>query len=136
MSPISLPGAPPGLQLVASTPDAGQALIANPPGPIPNGILTWTPPNDGQLHVVWLTAFVLCTSAETGGQLKAFFHAGGNGAGGGYLNSVIQAGGLGTNGNALFFGSFTSDPGQPFFFQQQTALAAGAAICWATLLAL
>jgi hypothetical protein len=62
---MTLPYGFQGLELQASTGPDGFALQNGTPT-----ILSWTAPNDGQMHRVLLLAGLNVTSDETGGQVK------------------------------------------------------------------
>jgi hypothetical protein len=62
-----IPVGTPALQLLGSAGVAGYTLIngtANIPG------LSWTAPNDGQLHRVWIFGELIVISAQTGGVIN------------------------------------------------------------------
>lgn len=115
----ALGGAPlPALELQAATPESGYALI--------NGtgtVISWTAPNDGNMHRFQIVGALIVTSAETGGEVEILFTPPGgtqqskvfaspNVAPGTY-NTTIQAGTIG--------------PGTTVLLSQATALTAGAA---------
>ena len=77
--------APSGLaETVAATPAAGSALTSGTPT-----FLTWTAPNDGNLHQVNLIYSLQVTSLETGGAITMSITA----PGGGTLTPSVNAGG-------------------------------------------
>jgi len=74
----------PGLAVLAATPAAGYTMI--------NGtgtIITWTAPNDGNLHYVLVFSIKHVTSNETGGDVNLAFT---NPAGGTKTTDFIGAG--------------------------------------------
>lgn len=111
---------------VASTPVAGYTLI--------NGtstILTWTAPNDGKNHLAEVFYQLSVTSAETGGAIQSSYTAPDGNLG----VSTALAGGSGTgrftpNGPQMFI----LGPGQAININQSSALTAGAAVLWVTIL--
>lgn len=111
-------GAVPPLQLQATTGIGGFALQNATPT-----ILSWTAPNDGNMHRFQIVGTLIVTSAETGGEVEILFTPPGgtqqakvfaspNVAPGTY-NATIQAGTIG--------------PGTTVLLSQVTALTAGAA---------
>lgn len=122
---ISGPLAAPLTQLQATTGVNGFALINGTPT-----ILSWTAPNDGQVHRVWLIAQENVTSPETGGQVNLNFR---DLQGNAQSRQAIPGGA----GNG-FTGGFTPmaflvQAGQTVSAVQGTALTAGAATVWAEL---
>jgi hypothetical protein len=126
-----LPGAnwtyPHSLRLVATAGPAGFALQNATPA-----ILTWTAPNDGQVHRVLVFAEVNVSVAETGGLVQAHMTDAGGTAG----TLQLDAGGHGTG----FFVSATRtllvQPGSTLTISQDSALTVGAAAFFAELWAL
>jgi len=116
-----------GMTLLASTPASGTALA--------NGtqtILTWTAPNDGNMHRFALTSVVHVTSAETGGGLQLQWKL----PDGTADTNGLYAGGSGTGiqinpGGGVFMQLV--EPGTTVNFVQTSALTAGAATVWAEL---
>jgi hypothetical protein len=110
--------------LQATTGINGIALVNGTPN-----ILTWTAPNDGQMHRVQLIAQVNVTSLETGGQVTLQFTD---------LTSTLQSRQMIAGGQAAGFSPLTSEnaflvkPGTTVFLTQ-TALTGGAATIWAEL---
>ena len=105
-----------------STPTTGFALANGTPN-----ILTWTAPDDGQLHSVTAYAFIHVTSAETGGQVNLTWTTGGVAAG-----TTLDPGGHAA-GSYDGGKSFACDPGTVVSIDQATALTAGAAKVYAAL---
>jgi hypothetical protein len=115
-----------GVSKLAATPAAGYAL-QNGTGPI----LTWTAPNDGNLHAAQINLVLIVTSAETGGQVTISFTVGGQAK----ANTVAAAGGgIGVFPENPY--TFTCDPGTTVTLAQASALTAGAASIYAALLGL
>lgn len=122
------------LELVASTPAAGVALI--------NGvqtIITWTAPNDGKLHWVLCIGRINITSAETGGDVNITTKLGG-----GETDDIMWGGnlGLGYAGPSINTTPYyppnmrPMDPGSTVALEQVQALTAGAAVVYAAFFAL
>lgn len=112
------------LQLQKATPVAGVALI--------NGtqtIVSWTAPNDGQLHRVVLFTTRDVTSGETGGAETVSLVAP-DGTVGGYTLSGGNAPTGVTSGTTQ---SWIIKAGTAFTLTQSSALTAGAAIRWAEI---
>jgi hypothetical protein len=112
-----------GLAQVAETPAAGTPLI--------NGtqtLLSWTAPNDGQLHTVIVAGQINITGAETGGQITF------NVTGAAPLTAVaLQNGGHAAGQAALTACAFVVGPGATVNVNQNTALTAGAATFFGSL---
>jgi hypothetical protein len=110
-------------QLQASTGAAGFALQNGTPT-----ILSWTAPNDGQLHRATLIAGQHVTSAETGGavNLNTFLPDGTA------VNPSIFPGGGGTGGTGATTDRIVQ-AGSTVSLVQSSALTAGAATVWAEL---
>lgn len=107
---------PSGLAVVAKTPAAGAALVNGTPT-----LLTWTAPNDGQLHMFQLSGGSNTTGAATGGAIQVQWP----------MFAVVQtvqldAGGHGVGVFPIFLTSRMVDPGGTVTLSQQTALTAGA----------
>jgi hypothetical protein len=90
-------------------------------------ILTWTAPNDGNMHRVLLLINQHVTSGETGGQLQysSYFPDDTQG-------NLPFAGGYGVGYGTFTYSSLVY-PGTTFVLSQHTALTAGAATVWAEL---
>lgn len=114
-----------GPSLVASTEPTGFALQDATPA-----ILTWTTPNDGNLHSVVLTLSLIVSSAQTGGVVQVHFTIGGQSA-----SLQLYNGGLGTGYHApsLNYMPFTADPNTTVTLEQTTAQTAGAAALYAQI---
>ena len=109
----------------ASTPVAGVALVNGTPT-----ILSWTPPNDGQLHRVLVYTTMTVQSAMTGGNINLQFEApDGTFAGPGLLTGG-QSAGYNYSGDAA---PVIVKGGQTVMVIQGSALTAGAAILWAEI---
>jgi hypothetical protein len=116
-----------GITLLAATPVAGYALV-NGTG----NILSWTAPNDGKLHRVFINAVLVVSSGETGGELDVSF-TDPSGASRQFLW-------VGPNQSAGFTGPATLDrsvflvqAGTTVTLLQQTALTGGASTLWAEI---
>ena len=113
------------LQPVATTGPAGVALINGT-----QNIITWTAPNDGQMHRVALYGCLSVTTAETGGSTQLTYTSPDNrGAGVTVWGSGFGAGVFQPNLIPLI----TVKPGSTVTFQQNAALTAGAATVFAEL---
>ena len=117
---------PPGLQRVATTGMAGFPLQNGTPT-----ILSWTAPNDGQLHVIIAAVLLVVTAAESGGQINWKFGA---------VSNIIISGSLGVGEYLAGYGQtpiFQSGgvlrPGDTFAFTQGSALTSGAATAYAEI---
>ena len=84
-------------------------------------ILSWTAPNDGQLHQAFVSATLVVTVAETGGQVFARWTSLGAAQVQTAFNPNVGVGGAFYNVVALV------DPGTTIHLDQNTALTAGAA---------
>ncbi len=122
VSPYSLGG----LALQATTGPAGYALV--------NGtgtVISWTAPNDGNMHRFLVTASQHVTSAETGGQMKITLTTPD-----GYTNGSIT---LYNGGSGTGFAPPSQVPvglieaGTAVIVTQTSALASGAAVLWAEI---
>jgi hypothetical protein len=122
------PQAGPGFSLLATTGAAGFTLQNATPT-----ILSWTAPNDGQLHRVTCFGMLHVTSAETGGQISIQYFGPFGGASA--HTSQILAAGLGTDtaGQAPSFFNVSVGGGTTVSILQSTALTAGAAVLWAEI---
>lgn len=128
---MSTSGGPATAQVKATTPAAGTALVNGTPT-----ILTWTAPNDGNLHPVVVCAALHVTGLETGGAIAVTVSA----AAGQPVTNTIFAGGKavgdyqgadsGVPDTNLILG-----PGQTVTVVQSSALTAGAALLRAQILA-
>jgi hypothetical protein len=124
-----------GMVLQRTTGPAGFTLVNGTPV-----ILTWTAPNDGQLHRFTLFARLIVTSAITGGQIFA-----GNTAGASPLPGTVNNSGASlflTNkgaGDYLLGKDNQSDfkgvlgPGETVYIQELTAVTAGAGVVYAEI---
>ena len=115
------------LQKVASTGTAGYTYI-NGTGPI----LSWTAPNDGQMHRVLLIGQIRSiTVPQTGGAIvMSMEYPDGSGA----PSPSVNAGGNGTGGFHAFSNSvFLIQPGSTITLQQSTAQTTGSTVLWAEL---
>jgi hypothetical protein len=125
---VGLPAAAPPvepLQLLASTGPAGFALQNATPV-----ILSYTFPNDGNLHRLFIGGSMNVTSAETGGQVT---YTCSPPAGGAVTGTVLFAAGSGVAPNLGSLGNRTlvvAGSGTTVTVQQATALTAGAAVVW------
>ena len=119
------------LSVAATTGTGGFALQNATPT-----ILTWTVPNDGQLHMFTVVSVLHVTSAETGGVVQVVYQSPVSGAGSHF--SQILAGGLATDTNGqtgtTIFG--LAQAGTSVTVQQTSALTAGAASLRAEIWAL
>ena len=114
----------PAWGLLATTGPAGFALQNGTPT-----ILTWTAPNDGNLHRVTILINQIVTSAETGGATGLSGLVSPNGAS---HSPGLNPGGAGA-GLTQLTSSFFVEAGQTVTFAQTTALTVGAAVLWAEL---
>lgn len=108
----------------SQTPAAGTALI--------NGtqtILSWTTPNDGNLHMFTYQMLLDVTSDETGGAIFLTFTTGGIA-----VNSAQSLGGQPAGSSNIQAASGQADPNTTVTIHQTGALTAGAAKVFATLL--
>jgi len=113
-----------GLQPVASTGDAGFALQNGTPT-----IITWTAPNDGQLHRVQLFIMEDVTLALTGGQCTLHVVLPDGSA---YVINVCASGAaLGAHANSGGQPLYLVQPGSTVYVAQSSAVTAGAATVWA-----
>lgn len=107
---------------VASTGTAGYTLV-NGTG----NILTWTAPNDGQMHRVLILGEIKVISAQTGGAIVCTFTYPDASAS---PSASINTGGAGTGYHGLNNPTFLVAPGTTVTLQQSTAQTAGAAVGW------
>lgn len=92
-------------------------------------ILSWTAPNDGQLHRFQIIPSADVTSTMTGGQVNATWtYPDGNGDGGGLVSGGQVAGNNGAN-----FISRIIAAGSTVTIKQTSALTGGAAKMWAEI---
>ena len=128
MSQFPLPGAnwsylhAPRLQ--ATTGPAGFALQNGTPT-----VISWTAPNDGQLHRALFFGSMHVTAAETGGQVN-FSYTLPDGTANGV---TAAAGGAGTGPQNVFFYTVVVQAGSTVSVVQATALTLGAAVLWAEI---
>jgi hypothetical protein len=113
----------PALAPLETTGDTGYALV-NGTG----NIFSWTAPNDGNLHMVFLTTAQHVSSAETGGAIT--FET--TDPSGTAVNPTAYAGGSGA-GSTGFATQRLVQPGSTVTLAQTSALTVGAATLWATL---
>lgn len=119
-------GAGGGATIVATTGPGGFALQNATPI-----ILQWTAPNDGQLHPGFVSGGLVVTAAETGGAVVVTIGVG--------SVNVYQGGlGIGTRGMSDQSDGlqFMLLPGGTITISQQTALTAGAATVYVSVIAL
>jgi hypothetical protein len=113
------------LQPQASTGLAGFTLQNATPG-----ILSWTAPNDGQLHRFTIFGSIHVTSAETGGQITVNYTL----PDGSTPSHTLFAAGLGVGDSTPALNlSIPIKPGTTVQINQNTVLSAGAAIMWAEI---
>jgi hypothetical protein len=124
---VSYPQA--ALELLAATPEAGFALQDATPV-----ILTWTAPNDGNLHRVTVFGLIHVASTETGGLVSLTYT--GPFAGAALHTSTLWAAALAsdTAGQATASpASLIVGPGTTVAIVQGTALTGGAATVYAEI---
>lgn len=111
------------LRMEGATPIAGFVLQNGTPN-----ILSWTAPNDDQMHRFTVYYVVRVTSAETGGASQVTW----NGPDGTAVTTALDPGG---HGNGMFSGSQQKliAPGSTVTVQQSSALTVGAALMWSEL---
>ena len=120
----SLPEWTLGLQLQAATAVAGYTLV-NGTG----NIISWTAPNDGNLHRAIVMSSLKVTSNETGGQIGATSVDPASGSAFNGLYAANQAAGsYSSNAPGLILGA-----NQAVAVEQATALTGGAAVLWAEI---
>jgi hypothetical protein len=112
-----------GLARQAATPAAGFPLQNGSPF-----ILTWTAPNDGQLHRATVFASLAVGVAETGGQLNIEMNTPG-----GFVQLLLLAGTNGPGAYVVTSPDVIVGPGQQVTVAQVTPLTAGAAIVYAEI---
>lgn len=113
-----------GLQLQASTGTAGYALVSGA-----GTILSWTAPDDGNLHRALVMCAAVVTSAQTGGQVDANWTSPGNVSVG--WGIIPPASGTGWN-YSLSFPPILVAPGTTLTVTQE-AMSAGAVTVWAEI---
>ena len=126
---MRLGNGPSGLQLQESTGLAGFALINGTPT-----IISWSVPNDGQMHRYEIFMIIKVASSETGGQVNLNFTA----PDGTPQSIEAFAGGLPGPGihfpvNSNGTGAVVVAPGTIVSITEQTALTAGAAVLYAEI---
>lgn len=111
------------MALQGTTGDAGYTLV--------NGtgvIISWTAPNDGNMHRVMVFSWLNVTVTEVGGNIQLSY----TGPTGGVNNSGYQSGSQ--NANVYVQSAFhLVAPGSTVSLQQQTALTGGTAVFYAEL---
>lgn len=111
---------------LAGTSSSGHALTSG----TDVTILTYTTPNDGEMHHAQLAWTLLAgASGTTGGAIRFIYTSGGT-----QNFESINAGGLSDNDYLEGTSTFTIDPDTTVTLQQQTPLAAGAATMFATII--
>jgi hypothetical protein len=115
-----------GLRLLATTGINGFALQNGTPN-----ILTWQPPNDGNMHRLLLVVSMQVTSAETGGAISVNYALPNGNAAGHTLFSAGQA--VGNPLPAQILTAQTIGGMSPVTLAQSSALTAGAATLWAEI---
>jgi hypothetical protein len=125
---FGIPGISPNwLQLVAATPPAGYPLV--------NGtgtIISWTAPNDGQMHRLMAIVEMDVTSTETGGQISLAHRLPDGTLYTPQLIPAAQAAG----GHNMGFSMYFVQQGTTANLLQNSALTGGAATLWAEFWAL
>jgi hypothetical protein len=115
--PVAVAG---GLVKVADSGDAGFALQNATPT-----IISWTVPNDGNLHAFEVCGAVVVSSAETGGAIQVNYQPPTSGV----HTATLDAGGHGSAGTSGFTQSGgVAAPGSVVSITQNTALTGGAAV--------
>jgi hypothetical protein len=115
----------------ASTDPAGFTLVDGTPD-----IISWTPPDDGQLHIVTVAFQMDVTSDTTGGRIDALFTLPDGGSPQGVVITNAQAGTGFNYNNYLAYFPMLIRAGSTFTIRQATALTGGAATLWAIILGL
>ena len=113
------------LQKVAATAEAGYALV--------NGtgtVISWTAPNDGNLHRVMVPATLHVSSSETGGAINVAFTAPDGTTGTQGIFSASHGAGVFGPDKA---GTVIIEPNTTVSVVQGTALSGGAATLWAEI---
>lgn len=112
------------IEQVATTGPNGFTLVNGTPN-----ILSWTAPNDGQMHRVTVYGTLFCSAAMTGGMIVlTYTDPNGN------VNSTsVWGGSFGTGPQAPTAKTILVKAGTTVTLTQSTALTAGAAVAWAEL---
>jgi hypothetical protein len=110
------------LTRVGSTGLAGFTLVNGTPT-----IITWTPPNDGNPHVVLIFGEVRVITALTGGNVGINF---GYPDGSAVPQATVYGGGGAAGFHALSNVTFAVQPGQVVTIVQSAAATAGSAVVW------
>jgi hypothetical protein len=123
--PFSNPAAS-GLTKQAATPAAGFPLVNGTPT-----IISYTAPNDGNIHTAMVSITKVVTSTETGGQINIAFTVGGQ------AQNLVLMGGANPPGviftaNAIRYLTMM-DPNTTVTVSQSVALTAGASVVYAEL---
>jgi hypothetical protein len=114
-----------GLNLLAATPEAGYTLV-NSTG----NIITWTAPNDGNLHRFQIFSALHVTSNETGGTIAVSYTLPDGTTTLPTLFTASQS--AGAISPATTFLRLMA-PGSTVTIEQTSALSAGAAVMWAEI---
>lgn len=115
--------------LLATTDDSGFALQNGTPT-----ILSWTAPDDGQLHRVTLYAVLNVTSTETGGQIQLDWYGPWSGSAAYQLNIFNAEESATTHGSPPTISqNLLIGPGTTVSLVQSSALTAGAATVYAEI---
>jgi trimeric autotransporter adhesin len=121
----TLPSWQPAIALLATTGINGYTLV-NGTG----NIITWTAPNDGNLHRVMVLASLTVTSATTGGQISISFTAPGGGVGGPTIfNASLSAATRAPSSPT----TVVIEANTTISVSQTSAMSAGAAVLWAEI---
>lgn len=102
---------------------AGTALVNGTPT-----FLTWTAPNDGNMHQFTVSSFLSVASLETGGAVLCNYTGPGNNATNFNVQPGAQAAGINATSNTRL-----CQPGSTVSVAQNVALTAGAATLWAQI---
>lgn len=127
-----LPAPAGGLTAVASTGAAGFALTNGTPT-----ILTWTAPNDGNLHYAIFAGSLFVSSSDTGGTVVFTWTDPGSGGSSTLFAAGLAAGKRTPGGTSTMFGAtniVSVSPGTTVAVSQSTALTAGAATVYGAIL--
>lgn len=123
-------GGPVGFGIVGKTGAAGIALVNGTPT-----IMTWTAPNDGQMHAVMFIGAKVVASQETGGAVTLNFTVDGNAETanvfGGGAAAQVQPMAI----NAATIGIRPVDPNTTVTLTQSSALTGGASTLFGNLYA-
>jgi len=92
-------------------------------------ILSWTVPNDGNIHTAVISVTLDVTSTETGGAFGISFTA----PNGSSAASTISSGGSSAGGHPVTPAVAICEPGSTVYLTQNSALTGGAAVLWATI---